>query len=330
MASLFRPALTLTLSRRERGPEETTRCLATFATYNNPYAVAVRRVYEPDRPSVAGGRAGGLPAVGGPAQRNAAPRPPADGTTPRETITATSTGHGAPGAMSCRRDSSSRPPSFTPTILLDCSASMGGPAPSKFQVARPGRRGPGLCGLVPLGPLGGLRLCRRADGRLAAAATQEPMGPIAGVFGLARPSGAADRSGPCGGVAGRGPPPPRAGRGRQRSLDPGGFCRGLEILRWHGFWPRVAHVFDPREAEPGADRRRRVARRGDGPQPAGDDHPAHAAALSRACRRVPRLRADSIAASRTSPWRRSTARRRKGRFGRRYIPPLSLWERGRG
>ncbi len=35
-------------------------------------------------------------------------------------------------------------------------------------------------------------------------------------------------------------------------LDPSGFYRGLEILRRHGYWPRVAHVFDPREAEPGA------------------------------------------------------------------------------
>ena len=47
----------------------------------------------------------------------------------------------------------------------------------------------------------------------------------------------------------------RGGRGQvvviSDFLD-GDFLRALKILRWHGYSPRVAHVFDPREGEPAA------------------------------------------------------------------------------
>ena len=34
------------------------------------------------------------------------------------------------------------------------------------------------------------------------------------------------------------------------AYDPGGFQRGLEILRYHGYQPRLVQIHDPREADP--------------------------------------------------------------------------------
>ena len=129
---------------------------------------------------------------------------------------------------------------------------MGGPAPSKFQVAR-----------LVAAALGYAALCRLdclhvfafADGLTAASPPLRHKGQWTRLLefldSLAlrqqRTELARAAESLAAGRCGRGPVVVVSDL-----LDPGGFCRGLDVPRWHGCWPRMAHVFDPREDEPGA------------------------------------------------------------------------------
>ena len=126
---------------------------------------------------------------------------------------------------------------------------MAGEAPSRFEVA--GRIVAAL-GYAALCCADRLEVFGLADGLTAASPPlrAEPLGPAAQFLGsLDLQEQRTDLARAAESFAAR---RPRRGAVVVVSdlLDAGGFCRGLEILRWHGYWPRVAHVFDRREAEP--------------------------------------------------------------------------------
>ena len=133
-------------------------------------------------------------------------------------------------------------------ILLDCSASMGAGRPSKFHLARQIAAALGYLALSRLDRLG---VAAFADAwwPIAAAAAQVAVRPAAAIPGRSSARKRADRFCPLGcGLS------PARRRGPVVVLsdlyDRHGFQPGLEILRYHGYEPRLVQIQDLHEAEP--------------------------------------------------------------------------------
>ncbi|MGA2031253.1 MAG: DUF58 domain-containing protein [Thermoguttaceae bacterium] len=136
-------------------------------------------------------------------------------------------------------------------VLLDCSASMGLGRPSKFHVARQIAAALGYVALLNLDRLG---VAAFADGLLADLPLLrhktrlprllrflEQLKPQEGRTDLARAAAAfirrCQRHGPVVVIS--------------DLVDDQGFERGLDILRFGGYEPRVLQIHDPRQLDPG-------------------------------------------------------------------------------
>ena len=149
-------------------------------------------------------------------------------------------------------------------FLLDCSRSMAFGDPPKFDYARQVAAALAYIALADLDRVAVVAFAGDivADFPLTRGKAPDPV--AAQVPRRARAAGRARPTWPASVAELRPPrPAPRAGGRRQRPVRPGGYERGLDLLRHHRYEPHVVQVYDRREAEPELQGRPRAVRRRD-------------------------------------------------------------------
>ena len=213
--------------------------------------------------------AAGLPRVsswrsGGRCSSAAASSSPTIANTRPATTSATSTGTSTPATTSCLLKRFQEEEDLHVYFLLDCSQSMAFGTPAKFDFARQVAAALAYIALADLDRVAVVGVRRRDRRRLPADARQgaDPVAAEVPRRARRRRATATDLARVVTGFVHR---TQRRGLAVVVSdlFDPGGFERGLDLLRHHRYEPHIVQIYDRREAEPDLLGRPRAVRRRD-------------------------------------------------------------------